>query len=197
MNLHLVALDCPACGSAMSGGGNDVIFFCSHCGSAALLEEEGLEVMESSALLPSPGRHATVWKPAWIIEAEVSVDERVRHGGRRSDGWRGETTFVMPAFRIPLVDLVILARALSEAAGGVGEVPREPIRGGTLAYEDALVLARHIVVGDEVRKPDALASVGVEITEKSHRLAAIPFEDAGDGRLKCAITGVVVSPAGD
>ncbi len=197
MNLHLVALDCPACGSAMSGGGNDVIFFCSHCGSAALLEINGLEIMESTALLPSPGRQAKVWKPAWLIKAEVSVDERVRHGGRRSDGWRGEKTFVVPAFPIPLVDLVMLARALSEAAGGVGEVPREPIRGGTLAYEDALVLARHMVVGDEARKPDKLASVEVEITEKSHRLAAIPFEEAGDGRLKCAITGVVVSPVVD
>jgi len=177
----------------MSGGGNDVIFFCSHCGSAALLEEEGLEVMESTAMLPSPGHHATVWKPAWIIEAEVSVDERVRHGGRRSDGWQDETTFVVPAFRISLVDLVTLARALSEAAGGIGEVPREPIQGGTLAYEDALVLARHIVVGDEARRPDDLASVNVEITEKTHRLAAIPFEDAGNGRLRCAITGVTVS----
>ena len=91
----------------------------------------------------------------------------------------------------------MLARALSEAAGGAGEVPREPIRGGTLAYEDALVLARHIVVGDEVRRPDNLAAVEVEITETAHRLAAIPFEGAGDGRLKCAITGVVVSPGGD
>ena len=197
MSLHLIALDCPACGSAMGGGSSDVIFFCSHCGSAALLESDGLEVMESTALLPSPGHHARFWKPAWIIEAEVRVDERVRHGGRRSEGWRGEKTFVVPAFRLPLVDLVMLARALSEASGTVGEVPREPIQGGTLAYEDALVLARHIVVGDEVREPDNLASVDVEMTATSHRLAAIPFEDPGDGRLKCAITGVVVSPAAD
>ena len=197
MKLHLIALDCPACGSAMSGGGNDVIFFCQHCGSAALLQPDGLEVMESTAMLPSPGHHARVWKPAWVIEAEVSVDERIRHRGRRSEGWQDERTFVVPAFRLPLVDLVTLARALSEVSGRVGEVPREPIRGGILAYEDALVLARHIVVGDEVRKPDVLASLGVEMTASTHRLAAIPFEDAGGDRLKCAMTGVVVSSAAD
>ena len=103
----------------------------------------------------------------------------------------------MPAFALPLTDLVLLARALSEAAGSTGEVPREPIRGGTMAVADALTLARHIVVGEEVRQPDMLASVDVEIRETSHRLVAIPFEDGGDGRLRCAITGVVVRPVAD
>ena len=197
MSLRLIALDCPACGSAMGGEASDVIFFCAHCGSAALLGREALETVPSSALLPAPGRHARLWKPAWILEAEVSVTGRQRAGGGRSDGWRGERTFVVPAFALPLPDLVLLSGGLSEAAGTVGEVPREPIRGGTLAFEDAVTLARHLVVRDEVRKPDKLASVDVGIVEKSHRLAALPFEDAGNGRLRCAITGVVVRPATD
>ncbi len=192
MSLQLVALDCPACGSAMGGRSHDVIFFCGHCGSAALLEENGLQTVESTALLPEPGRHARTWKPAWIIEADVTVAERIRQGGRNTDGWQGPRTFVVPAFALSLAELVALARALSEVAGEVGEVPRDPIHGGTLAREDALTFARHIVVGDEVRKRDKLASVSVVIDETSHRLAAIPFEDVGDGRLRCAITGVVV-----
>jgi hypothetical protein len=181
----------------MGGDASDVIFFCAHCGSAALLGREALETVPSSALLTAPGRHARVWKPAWILEAEVSVTGRQRAGGARSDGWRGERSFVVPAFALPLPDLVLLGRALSEGAGTVGEVPREPIRGGTLAFEDAVTLARHLVVGDEVRKPDMLASLNVTITEKSHRLAATPFEDGGDGQLRCAITGVVVRPQAD
>ena len=197
MSLRLIALDCPACGSAMGGDASDVIFFCGHCGSAALLGREALETVPSSALLPAPGRHARLWKPAWILEAEVSVTGRQRAGGGRSDGWRRERSFVVPAFALPLPDLVLLGRALSEAAGTVGEVPREPIRGGTLAFEDALTLARHLVIGDEVRQRDMLASVEVAIVDRSHRLAAIPFEDAGNGRLRCAITGVVVRPLED
>jgi len=197
VSLRLIALDCPACGSAMRGGSSDVIFFCSHCGSAALLGREALEAVPSTALLPAPGRHARIWKPAWVLEAAVTVASRQRAGGGRSDGWRGDRTFVVPAFALPLPDLVLLGRSLSQAAGSVGEVPREPIRGGTLAFEDAVTLARHLVVGDEVRKPDQLASVDVTVTEKTHRLAAIPFEDAGDGRLRCAITGVVVRPVTD
>lgn len=191
MTVHLIGLDCPACGSAMRGDSIDVIFFCCHCGSGALLEEGGLDTVESTALLPVPGRHARTWRPAWVIEADVVVGDRIRADGRRTEGWKGERTFVLPAFPLRLPDLVLLSRALSEAAGAVGEVPREPIRGGVLSLEDALTLARHIIVGDEVRKSDMLASVQVEVHEKEHRLAAIPFERDDPG-LRCAVTGVGV-----
>lgn len=191
MSLHLIDLDCPACGSAMQGESHDVLFFCSHCGSGAILEDDGLQTVDSTALLPVPGRHARVWRPAWIVEADVVVGDRIRADGRRTDGWRGERTFVVPAFPLPLPDLIQLSRALSNAADVVGEVPREPIRGGTLSLADALTLARHIIVGDEVRKPDMLASVQVEVHEKSHRLAAIPFDEE-NGWMECAITGMAV-----
>lgn len=197
MTLRLVALDCPACGSAMQGEGRDVIFFCAHCGSGALLGVESLEIVESTALMPAPGRHARMWKPAWLCEVDVEVSERRQASGRSSDGWREDRTYVVPAFPLPLPDLVLLARSLADAAGTAGEVPREPIRGGTLALGDAVTLIRHLVIGDEVRKPDMLAAVDVQISERSHRLVAIPFEDAGDGRLRCAITGVVVRPLPD
>ena len=76
MSLHLVSLDCPSCGSALHGEGMDTIFFCSHCGDAAVLEEDGLRMIESTALLPAPGRTAGAWRPAWLLEAEVTVRAR-------------------------------------------------------------------------------------------------------------------------
>jgi len=191
VNLHLIGLDCPACGSAMEGDSYDVLFFCPHCGSGALLDSDGLSTVESTAVLPAPGRHPQVWKAAWVIEADVTVSERIRADGRQTEGWQGPRTFVIPAFELPLNDLSQLSRALSAAATEAAEVPREPIRGGVLSLDDALVLARHIVVGDEVRRADMLASVRAELTASGHRLAAIPFEPAGE-RLRCAVTGVTV-----
>ena len=90
-----------------------------------------------------------------------------------------------------LGDLTRLARGLSEYAGEIGEVPREPIHGGTLDLDDAVMLIRHIVIGDEVRKSNMLASVMVDIDIVASRLVAMPFEPVDRG-LRCAITGVTV-----
>lgn len=191
MSLHLVSLDCPSCGSALRGEGLDTIFFCTHCGDAAVLDGGGLRMVQSSALLPAAGRRAEVWRPAWLVETEVTVRDRLRAGGRRSEGWQAGRSFVVPAFDMPLLDLSRLARALSAVAADAGEVPREPVHGGTLAYEDALTVIRHLVIGDEVRASDMLASVSVELAVVTSRLVAIPFQRAEAG-LRCAITGVTV-----
>ena len=64
-------------------------------------------------------------------------------------------------------------------------------RGGTLALDDAVTLIRHILIGDEVRKSDMLASLQADIEVVESRLVAIPFEPTKVG-LRCAITGVTV-----
>jgi len=171
---------------------NDVLFLCDHCGGGAVLGSDGLDLVESTALLPAPGRHAELWRPAWVLEATVEVSERIRADRRETVGSTDERLFVIPAFTLPLSDLTRLARALTTAAGATGEVPREPVEGGTLAFEDAVTLARHLVVAEEVLKPDMLASVLVVVTPRRHRLAAVPFERAGD-ELRCAVTGVRVT----
>jgi hypothetical protein len=191
MTLRLTSLDCPSCGSALHGEGLDTIFFCDHCGDAATLGEEGLEMVESAALVPAPGRSARVWRPAWLVEADVAVRDRTRYRGRRAGDWEGRRRFFIPAFAMPLGDLTRISRAFSEAGGEIAEVPREPIHGGTLALDDAVTLIRHIVIGDEVRRSDMLASLEVEIEVIESRLVAIPFEPTDVG-LRCSITGVTV-----
>jgi hypothetical protein len=191
MSLHLVKLDCPSCGSAMRGEGLDTLFFCGHCGSAAVLGVDGLETVAATALLPSPGRRAQVWRPAWRLDLQVRVHDRVRADGRQTDGWEGRRLFFIPAFELELDDLTRLARALGEAAPTTAEVPREPIHGGTLSVEDAVTLARHLLIGDEVRRSDLLASVIVDVDELDRSLAATPFEVVERG-LRCAVTGVTV-----
>jgi len=195
MNLRLVNLDCPSCGSAMHGEGLDTIFFCSHCGDAAVLDDEGLQTVDSTALLPTPGRNARVWRPAWRIEVRLRVHQRVRADGRTTPEWEGRKVFYIPAFDLSLDDTTRLSRALSEVSETLREVPREPIHGGTLSAEDALTLIRHLLIGDEVRRSDMLASVTVDIEEIARGLVALPFEEEDD-RLRCAVTGVIVHPHG-
>ncbi len=193
MSVQLVHLDCPSCGSALHAEPLDVLFLCDHCGVGAILGATGLEPIEATGLLPAPGRRAALWKPAWIVEATVEVSGRIRADGKPTEGWKDERAFVIPAFELGIHDLTRLAAALARAWGAVGEVPREPVTGGILHLEDALTLVRHMVIGEEVRKPDLLASVKVTLEERSHRLSAIPFERHGE-RLRCAVTGVEITP---
>lgn len=193
MTLRLVNLDCPSCGSAMFGEGFDTIFFCSHCGNAATLGDECLDPVSSSALMPAAGRPVDRWRPAWRLEVDVSVHDRIVHGGRKTSGWDDRRVFYIPAFELPLDDLTRLARALSLTDAAAAEVPREPIRGGTLSVDDALTLVKHILVGDEVRRSDALASVIVDVDVVDRSLAALPFSGGGGaGALRCSVTGLTV-----
>jgi len=179
----------------MHGDPWDVLFFCSHCGAAALLGVDALEPVVSTALLPAPGRLARVWRPAWVLDAHLEVRDRTVAGGGRPTGWTDRRRFVIPAFELSLSDRVRLARGLTTAAPEAGEVPREPVRGGTLRLGDAQVVVQHLVVGDEVRRPDMLASLTVSIDVERNRLAAIPFESLDD-RLRCAVTGLEVRVVG-
>lgn len=194
MSLRLVNLDCPSCGSAMRGEGLDTIFFCGHCGGAAVLDDERLQTVEGTALVAAPGYHPRVWRPAWRLEVQVRVHHRVRADGRTTPDSEGRRIFYIPAIELSLADLTRLSRALSNVSEVGREVPKEPIHGGTLSVDDALMLVRHILVGDEVHRSDMLASVTVDVEEISRGLVALPFEEVERG-LRCAVTGVVIPSA--
>lgn len=190
MDFHLINLDCASCGSAMTAGPHDILFICAHCGSGAVLGDTGLESIDSVALMPTPGRRASLWRSGWSIEADVVVKDR-RSWRQVTPGWSGRRQFIIPAFPLPLEDLTLLSKALSSYPGANGEIPKEPCHGGTLDLVDAMVFIRFLVVGEEVQKPDNLSTVEVEITPVSQRIIALPF-DTSSGRLQCAVTGTVV-----
>jgi hypothetical protein len=191
VSLGLIPLDCPACGSALRAKPLDILFLCDHCDAGAVLEEQGLQLVESIALAASPGRKTEIWRPAWLIEGTVTISNRIAADGARTPSWQGARTFVIPAFALTLTSLTRLAEVLSAAAAGTAEVPKEPVPGGVLSVDDAKLLARQLVVVEEVRKPDMLASVEVGLETRAIRLAATPFARE-DEWLRCAVTGHMV-----
>lgn len=195
MDFRLINLHCPSCGSAMKGDPTDILFVCTHCGAGAILADEGLEILRTTALLPAAGRRAEIWKPAWKIEADISIADRVLFGGRRSVSSTTRRKFLLPAFDLKLRDLSRLSRGLSNTEESISEIPHEPCRGGRLELSDALILLRYLIIEEEAEQPDRLASLKVEIQPLSHKLCLIPFEKSGS-QLRCAITGISIS-AGD
>ncbi len=188
-SLRLRELGCPSCGSSMQGESLDILFICQHCRRGAVLEDDALTPVETTALLPAAGHQAHIWRPAWLLEGTYHITNRVRADGLSTPSESRERTFIIPAFELPLTNLVRLAQALSAMSTSIGEVPAEPIRGGTMDRDDAVTLARHVMIGEEVRRPDMLASVQVSYDLRDSRLAAIPLEEIG-GRLRCAVTAL-------
>lgn len=192
MDYRLIDLDCPACGSAMTAGQFDVLFFCAHCGSGAILADDGLEVVTGASILPAAGRRAEVWKPAWMLEVDAAVDNRRVQGGTQTRGWAERRRYLVPAFDLPLTDLRLLANALSQAAkGDLARIPSLPCHGGVLSRDDALVFVRDLIVGAEVARPDNLATLEVRVNLVDSSLVALPFARVGP-RLTCSITGTTI-----
>ena len=116
-----------------------------------MLGAEGSSRSNATALLPATERRARRWQPAWVLEPG--------RGQRSSPGRRpphrrlgAERSFVVPAFSLPLRSLPPVPCPI-ELGCGPGEVPHEPVPGGTLARADAETFARHLVVGEEVARP--------------------------------------------
>jgi len=197
MDFHLINLDCPSCGSAMKGEPTDILFFCTHCGAGAIIAENSLETLQTTALLPAAGHRADIWKPAWKIRADISISDRILFGGRASPSSSAQRSFLLPAFELGIRDVSRLCRGLSVAGEQSSEIPHAPCHGGVLDLEDTLILLRYLVLEEEIEKPDRLASVKVEIQPVSHHFCLIPFEKK-DQFLRCAITGISIpngSPA--
>jgi len=195
MTLRLISLACPSCGSAMRAQPYDIVYLCSHCSAGAFLGEHQLEVVKSCAILPRSGSRAELWRPAWMLDADVVVAERRLADGRTTPGSSTKRRFVIPAFALSLQDQTELGSALTNAKQSLSTVPHEPVLGGTLSRGDAETIARHLVVGKEVRRPDMLASVQVTLTVYGTYLAATPFARAGE-QLVCSVTGRRVSEVG-
>ena len=122
MTLFFVNLDCPSCGSALEGEHHDILFICTHCCQGAIVGDTGLELIETTALLPAAGKRVTSWRPAWLLETLVVIDQRLVAGGPPTGVARRERIFIVPAFDLPFSDLSHLTQALIRAESTLTEV---------------------------------------------------------------------------
>ncbi len=198
MRARLIRLDCPRCQAQLAGDTQDRIFFCRGCAAGAVLGDSGLELIDAAALAPTSERQAELWRPLWAITADVAIEHRVDKPADTAEHeslpWHGSRSFQIPAFTIPIRDRTRLARALNQQERTETSLVDAPVFGGTLVRDDAIALCRHLVIGEEARKPDMLMRVSVKVTPTSWRLLALPLYRRGT-RWHCAVTDQFVPTA--
>jgi hypothetical protein len=193
--MKITKLVCGHCGTALSGLGQDKLFFCSNCGKGWVLDAGGLEPVQVQCRASSSSRLPL---PFWMVSAAVHVLKRtvrneftstiVRFGSRYEEevlaakknetgGFSERRTFLFPAF--PVDGLPGTGVALSDK---IHELPDElkqgdslpDICGGSISKADAAVLARSVAVGQETEKADWLAEIEIVLSSVRSTLVILP-----------------------
>lgn len=197
---RLVPLSCPACGAPLQADGDDVVYYCTACRNAHLLDRAtGALRPVGVAFLAAPGKAVARRLPFWMLPARVDIVERATEGGggilqlfgagATGAGDRGDVTFAVPAFAAPLERAIELAKRYSTQLPATGELLGEHLTGGALRVEDAETWAEFALVAAELAKPDKLTQLRYRIAFGEPRLLGVPFVGA-PGALRDAFFGL-------
>jgi hypothetical protein len=200
LGYRLVPLSCPACGAPIAAEADDVVFYCTACKNAHLLDRStGALAPIAVTFLAAPAMAVTRRLPFWLLPARVELLERSTEGGggllhlfdggAPSSAGNADVSFAVPAFAAPLTVAVELAKRYSAQFPAAGELVGEALTGGSLRVEDARTWAEFALISAEMAKPDKLTQLRYRLTFGDARLLGVPFVGAA-GSLRDAFFGL-------
>lgn len=200
-DIYIIAIKCANCGSTLSVEINDVITYCTSCGSGFELVDGKLCPIEVNFISPiKPQQGDLIYKPFWELKANVSIIERDASGGflrkiftgSASEGG-GMLNFVIPAFDCSIESLKKLAMyytfqtpILSPQKFSVS------LKGFSYGREDARKLAEFTLISFEAEKSDTIRSLKYEIEFLNDSILGIPFYLLKDKTLIDAVSGMSI-----
>lgn len=190
----LVPLDCPACGAPLAAEADDVVFYCTACGSGFRHEPRApraLAPVEVGFVL-APTAPAAGWLPFWLLPARLEIVRRDASGALLSGllgllaGGEGEAhadpAFLIPAFDLPIDRLVDVAVRYTTERPNLGERLGERLTGGVHGPEDAAKLAHYALITVEAEKRDMLRDLEYRLELGTPRLLGVPWVATSGGR---------------
>lgn len=200
-DFKLEAIKCKNCGSGLVVEINDNITYCGSCGSGFEIingELSPIEINFASAAIP--GNSEMVYKPFWLIKADVEILERTSSGGffKNLFGGKQENTgsiiFYIPAFYCNLDSVKELASAFTQKNPVASpQKYNAKITGFAYGKEDAKKLAEFLLISFEAEKSDMMKTFRYNINFNSFEILGIPFYKTGEGRFKDAVLGIEIS----
>ena len=187
---ELTLLRCSNCGSDLGGLSTDVIFYCSECGRCWISDERLSQVDIEFVRV---GGSDSILLPFWKVDASVDIKERISRressasgitgfreftgremGLTESDSGSRKVRFIFPAFSTSLVlSTGVRMHRENFLPEKTENGKRFRVIGGSVAKDDAVLLARAVAVGVEVNRTDYLASVDLEIEVHTASIYAI------------------------
>jgi hypothetical protein len=200
-DFKLEAIKCKNCGSGMVVEINDYVTYCGSCGSGFEIINGELQPIEINfSATAVPGNSEVVYKPFWLMKANVEILERTAAGGFMknlfggSNSSSGSITFYIPAFYCSLDNLKKIASAFTQKNPVASpQKYNAKLTGFAYGKEDAKKLAEFLLISFEAEKSDTMKTFRYNITFNSFEILGIPFYKVGDGKFKDAVLGIEIN----
>lgn len=200
-DFKLEAIKCKNCGSGLVVEINDNVTYCGSCGSGFEIINGELQPIEINfASTAIPGNSEVVYKPFWLMKADIEILERTAAGGfiknlfGGSSATSGSLVFYIPAFYCKLDSLKDLASAFTQKNPVASpQKYNAKLTGFAYGKEDAKKLAEFLLISFEAEKSDTMKTFRYNITFNSFEILGIPFYKESNGKFKDAVLGIEIN----
>jgi hypothetical protein len=172
-NVELVPMFCPKCQNAIPAGLDETAWVCSQCGQGLLLSDEKALVpfqIHFSAKLTA----GKTGKPFWVVTGKANLQRSAFKGdqsGEMRQFWQETRRFFIPAYELPLDQLVETGAAMLQGGAALPEAgPSAPFLPVVITRDDIQALAEFIVMGIEAARNDRLRELKIELTLQDPQL---------------------------
>jgi hypothetical protein len=199
-DIVIEAVNCKNCGSGLVVEVNDNLVYCSSCGSGFEIIDgkfEPIEINFAAASIRSEGE--MVYKPFWLIDANVNILERKSSGGflknifGGNEASSGNIKFYIPAFYTSLDSMKNISTQFT-IKNPVASPQKYNVKLTGFAYgkEDAKKFAEFILISLEAEKSDTMKKFRYELKFNAFEILGIPFYKLANGRMKDGLLGIEV-----
>ena len=182
VGMTLVVVRCPACGTALTPGDDDLVIACAQCGAALQLADEGLQPIEIQYAQSNLAKVNT-WRPWWIFNGRVNLIRRETQGGNRSEDarrfWAQPRVMAVPAWELSIGAVKQAGVQLLQHPPVLNAIPRPTgakLTPAVVSAEDARKMLEFLILSLEAGRDDWLKTLDFQIETGAPKLWAIAAE---------------------
>lgn len=174
--VELIPLLCVKCQTPVNAQVDEVAWVCPMCGQGLLLGDDGnlrpLEIFFSAAL-----PQGVQGKPFWVAQGSASLQRQTYSGNRSKemqDFWGSPRTFFIPAYELPLQEVVAAGTQLLRQPPALQPGSPAPFAPVVVPPGDVRPLAEFILLGIEAERKDALRTLTFDLSLSEAQLWILP-----------------------
>jgi hypothetical protein len=174
--VELIQLVCIRCKSPLPAGPDETAWVCAQCGQGMRLDEDrGL--VELAVNFASGIPNGARGKPFWVADGSVALQRETFSGNQSREAdqfWSQPRRFYVPAYALPLEDLLAAGTALLLRPPTVQPGTAASFEPVVLPVEDVHATVEFIIMAVEAGRKDMLKNTQLSLTLSDPVLWVLP-----------------------